>query len=103
MYLRHVDVMGKALDLESEDYCEVPTLTWDLIVPSIPLHMHKMNRLACISAKSKDAEGEGFMMFTILKPSSHEPLTKTSHFLWVKRDEPTPDDQRTEASILTLI
>ena len=48
MYLRHVDVMGKALDLESEDYCEVPTLTWDLIVPSIPLHMHKMNRLACM-------------------------------------------------------
>lgn len=43
------------------------------------------------------------MMFTKLKPLSHEPLTQTSHFLWVKRDEPTPDNQRAEASILTLI
>lgn len=38
------------------------------------------------------------MMFTKLKPLSHEPLTQTSHFLWVKRDEPTPDNQIAEAS-----
>ena len=43
------------------------------------------------------------MMFTKLNPLSHEPLTQTSHFLWVKRDEPTPDNQIAEASILTLI
>lgn len=36
MHLRHVDVMGKALDLESEDCCEVSTLTLGLNSPKHP-------------------------------------------------------------------
>ena len=43
------------------------------------------------------------MMFTKLKPLSHEPLTQTSHFLWVKRDEPTPDNQSQNGSLCSLV
>lgn len=42
------------------------------------------------------------MMLTDLKPLSPEPLTQTSHFVWVKPDKHSPDDQRAEASNLTL-
>lgn len=65
--------MERALDLESEDYCEVPTLTWDLIDSSVPLHMDKMNRWACMFFKSKNAEEEGFMMF--IKTKAIKPWT----------------------------